>query len=141
MDLYRYSILKNFIKFSSTFFLLFKLEDIVKSIRQIFSSLSGGTFSTGGCSFKNAVGHQDTKDVLTMAIQADKAYHILLKGPFGIGTTEMMFDVLNYVGKKNSHFAIGSRISKDGLDDQLIRNKNFEYLMDNHFNSFWVFLT
>jgi Holliday junction DNA helicase RuvB len=100
----------------------------MKSIKQIFSSLSDRTFSSRGCSFKNIVGHQDTKDILNMAIQADKACHILLKGPFGIGKTEMMLDVLNYVGKKNSHFAIGSRISKAGLGDLLIRNKNLEYL-------------
>jgi Holliday junction DNA helicase RuvB len=100
----------------------------MKSIKQIFIILTKRTFLTRECSFKNVVGHQDVKDVLNMAIQADKACHILLKGAFGIGKTEMMLDVLNYVGKKNSHFAIGSRISKAGLGDLLIRNKNIEYL-------------
>jgi Holliday junction DNA helicase RuvB len=74
------------------------------------------------------VGHQDAKDILNMAIQADKACHILLKGSFGIAKTELLLDVEKYVGKKNSHFAIGSRISKAGLGDLLIRNKNLEYL-------------
>jgi len=100
----------------------------MKSIKQIFSSLLDRTFATRVCSFKNIVGHKDAKDVLTMAIQADKACHILLKGPFGIGKTEMMLEVLNYVGKANSHFAIGSRISKAGLGDLLLKNKNLEYL-------------
>lgn len=40
----------------------------------------------------------------------------------------MMLDLLNEVGKKNSHFATGSRISKAGLGELLIRNKNLEYL-------------
>ena len=78
--------------------------------------------------FANIVGHEDAKEVLTMAVESVKPVHVLLKGPFGIGKTEMMLDVMNHIGKKNSHFAIGSRISKAGLGDFLINNKNLEYL-------------
>jgi MoxR-like ATPase len=53
----------------------------------------------------------------------------MLKGPVGIGKTEMLYDIERYVGKKNSHVGIGSRISKAGLGDLLYTNKNLEYLL------------
>jgi MoxR-like ATPase len=40
----------------------------------------------------------------------------------------MLLKIEKYVGKKNSHFAIGSRISKAGLDDLLLKNSNIKYL-------------
>jgi hypothetical protein len=46
----------------------------------------------------------------------------------GIGKTEMLLEIEKYVGKKNSHFAIASRISKAGLGGLLLKNNNIEYL-------------
>jgi holliday junction DNA helicase RuvB len=78
--------------------------------------------------FANIIGQDDAKAVLTMAIQSVKPVHILLKGPYGIGKTELMLDVANHIGRKNTHFGIGSRISKAGLTDLFIKNPNLDYL-------------
>lgn len=85
--------------------------------------------------FANIVGHEDAKAVLTMALESVKPVHVLLKGPFGIGKTELMQDIKNYVGEKNSHWAIGSRTSKSGLSDLFITNPNIQYLFIDEFES------
>jgi MoxR-like ATPase len=85
--------------------------------------------------FDNIVGHDDAKDVLVMAVQSVKPVHVLLKGPFGIGKTELMQDIRNYVGDRNSHWAIGSRTSKAGLSDLLLEKNNLEYLFIDEMES------
>lgn len=85
--------------------------------------------------FSNIVGHEDAKEVLTMAMESTKPVHVLLKGPFGVGKTELMEDIKNFVGEKNSHWAIGSRTSKSGLSDLFITNPNIEYLFIDEFES------
>ena len=79
--------------------------------------------------FGNIVGHDYPKFILSEALQSTEPVHIMLKGPMGIGKTEMLYNVERYVGKKNSHVGIGSRISKAGLGDLLYTNKNLEYLL------------
>jgi MoxR-like ATPase len=100
----------------------------MKLLKQILGSLSDKSFSTRRCSFKNIVGHEYAKNVLSLALKSTKPVHVILVGPMGIGKTEMLLEIEKYVGKKNSHFAIGSRISKAGLGDLLIKNNNIEYL-------------
>lgn len=80
-----------------------------------------------GTIFDNIEGHEDAKATLMMALKAVEPVHILLVGPMGIAKTEMLIAVQKYVGEKNSHFAIGSRISKAGISD-LLYNRNVEYL-------------
>lgn len=85
--------------------------------------------------FDNIVGHDDAKAVLAMAMESVKPVHVLLKGPFGIGKTELMEDIKDYVGEKNSHWAIGSRTSKSGLSDLFITHPNIEYLFIDEMES------
>ena len=77
--------------------------------------------------FGNICGHEHAKDVLKMAIDAKENVHVILVGPYGIGKTELLLDIEKYVGKRNSHFAIGSRISKAGIGDLLFK-EDLEYL-------------
>jgi len=100
----------------------------MKLIKQILSPLSDKSFFTRRCSFKNIVGHEYAKNVLSLALQSTEPVHVILVGPMGIGKTEMLLEIEKYVGKKNSHFAIGSRLSKAGLTDLLIKNRNIQYL-------------
>jgi MoxR-like ATPase len=101
----------------------------MKLIKQFLHSVTYNPFSLRRIGFKNIIGHQYAKNVLTLSLQSNKPVHIILVGPMGIAKTEMLLEIERYVGKKNSHFAIGSRISKAGLGDLLIKNSNIQYLL------------
>jgi holliday junction DNA helicase RuvB len=100
----------------------------MKLLKQILGSLSDKSLFTRRCRFKNIVAHEYAKNVLSLALQSTEPVHVILVGPMGIGKTEMLLETEKYVGKENSHFAIGSRISKAGLSDLLLQNSNIEYL-------------
>jgi MoxR-like ATPase len=102
-------------------------KGIMKLLKQFLGSVSSNMISPRRCSFKNIVGHDHAKAVLKMAVEAVQPVHILLVGPMGIGKTELMLDVEQYVGKRNSHFSIGSRMSKAGIGDLLFK-EDLEYL-------------
>ena len=99
----------------------------MKLLKQFLGSVSSNIFSSRRCSFKNIVGHDHAKAVLKMAVEAVQPVHILLVGPMGIAKTELVLDVEKYVGKRNSHFSIGSRVSKAGIGDLLFK-EDLEYL-------------
>lgn len=72
--------------------------------------------------FDGIVGHENTKNILNLALQSDKPVSILLVGPPGVAKTELILKILNQYRNK-SYFTVGSQSTKAGMIDYLFEKR------------------
>jgi len=92
-------------------------------------SVSFETIPTPPNVFREIVGHDSTKNIIGMALNAERPTHVLLIGPPGCGKSEFLKQIgLNYT--KKSVYVDGSYGSKAGMHEKLYANKHrVKYLL------------
>ena len=73
-------------------------------------------FDLPGNIFDDIIGHDDIKDLLRAAIQAERPVHVLLAGPPALAKTLFLWDVERAAGER-ALWLVGSATSKAGLWD------------------------
>ena len=91
------------------------------SIKQVLRSIGLKTFSET-CNFENIYGLKKEKQVLMMALKAEKPCHVLLVGPPGIGKTELVLSIYN-ANRNKAYFTYGGHSTKAGMVDQLFHDR------------------
>jgi Holliday junction DNA helicase RuvB len=79
-------------------------------------------------SFKEIIGHYETKEILNKAIVSKNPVHILLVGRPGSAKTMFLLEIGRLF--KSSIFVVGSNTTKAGLTNQLFDNRPKFVLVD-----------
>ena len=79
-------------------------------------------------SFKEIIGHYETKEILNKAIVSKNPVHILLVGHPGSAKTMFLLEISRLF--KSSIFVVGSNTTKAGLTNQLFDNRPKFVLVD-----------
>ena len=72
--------------------------------------------------FDGIVGHENTKNILNLALESNKPVSILLVGPPGVAKTELILKILNH-NRNKSYFTVGSQSTKAGMIDYLFEKR------------------
>jgi len=97
---------------------------MVKSIKQVLSSITCNVFSPTRCSFEDVLGKDDIKLILNKAILSKRPIHVLLTRKPGCAKTLFLTEIMHSV--KQSYFIVGSNTTKAGLVNQLfVRQPKF----------------
>jgi len=98
------------------------------SIRQVLSSTIHKSYSSHTNNFKNVLGHDDIKRILSRALVSKKPVHVLLIGKPGCAKTMFLTQIMQAI--KESYFVVGSNSTKAGLMNQLFEKRPKFLLVD-----------
>lgn len=84
--------------------------------------------NSGSSSFKEIIGHKETKEILHKAIVSKNPVHILLVGRPGSAKTMFLLEINRLF--KSSIFVVGSNTTKAGLTNQLFESRPKFVLVD-----------
>jgi MoxR-like ATPase len=79
--------------------------------------------------FNNIYGHQNIKQIMQMALEAEKPVHVLLTGEPGCGKTQFLENIKGYY-KDRAYFTIGAHSTKAGMLDYLFEKRPRIVLID-----------
>ena len=68
--------------------------------------------------FNNIYGHDEIKQIIQLALRAERPVHVLLTGSPGCGKTQFLEDIKGYYNDK-AYFTIGAHSTKSGMLDYL----------------------
>jgi len=79
--------------------------------------------------FSDIIGHDDTKELLTACLLAEKPVHVLLAGPPALAKTLFLWDIERAAGER-AIWLVGSATSKGGLWDKIAERQLQIILID-----------
>lgn len=79
--------------------------------------------------FKNIYSHEDIKQIIQMALNAEQPVHVLLTGEPGCGKTQFLENIKGYYNEK-AYFTIGAHSTRAGMLDYLFEKRSRFLLID-----------
>ncbi|MCL0076477.1 AAA family ATPase [Dehalococcoidia bacterium] len=79
--------------------------------------------------FQDIVGHEKIKKLLRAVVLAAKPVHVLLSGPPALAKSLFLLELERVLGSR-AHWALGSAVSKAGLQEMLLEFRPYVLLID-----------